>query len=440
MSRRRAYRGDFLHCVGDPTIDAEALRLHADHVLVVEDGVQHALMPWASYVPHHEVELHAWPGKLIVPGFVDTHIHFPQVDVIASHGAQLLDWLERYTFPAEARFADPAVARAQAEFFIERLIEHGTTTALVFATVHPGSVDALFDAAEPHGMALVAGKVLMDRHAPDALLDTPERAREESETLIMRWHGHGRFRYAVTPRFAPTSTAAQLEVAGDLLAAHPDVYLHTHLAENQAECRWVAELFPEAHDYLAVYERFRLVGRRSLFAHGIWLDDSARRRLATAGAALSHCPCSNLALGSGLFDLEAARRAGIRTGLGSDIGGGDSYSLLRVVNEAYKVQQLQQATLSPGEALWLATLGGAEALGLDDEIGSFTPGKFADFVVLDPHATPVLSRRWQIAADPLERLFSLLMLGDDRHVTETVISGRPRKHGRIARSICRAAG
>ena len=426
-----ALRADFLHCLDDPLHGDGAIEHVTDGVLVIEEGHVVALGPYARTPIPSGLPLVERTGQLVVPGFVDTHVHYPQVDVIASHGSQLLDWLERYTFPAETRFADADHARRTAAFFLDTLLANGTTTALVFATVHPGSVDAFFTEARARNLRMISGKVLMDRHAPTALLDTPASAEADSRALIARWHGRERLGYAVTPRFAPTSTPEQLAVAGRLLDEHPGVHLHTHLAENAEECDWVAELFPDAGDYLGVYERFGLVRRRSVFAHAIHLPHDAWRRLARAQGAVAHCPLSNLFIGSGLYDLRAADAAGVRTGLGTDVGGGDSFSILRTLNEAYKVQQLQRHTLSPERMLYLATLGGARALDLDAHIGNFEPGKEADLVVLDDTATPVLARRAAVARERAdgdaggwrERLFALMMLGDERCVAETRVLG-----------------
>ena len=444
MPASLALRADFLHCLGDPLHDDGALEFVPDGVLVIEEGHVAAFGPFGSTPLPHGLPLVERPGKLVVPGFVDTHVHYPQVDVIASHGTRLLDWLERYTFPAEMRFADADHARETASFFLDTLLANGTTTALVFATVHPESVDAFFTEAQARNLRMISGKVLMDRHAPPSLLDTPASAEADSRALIARWHGRGRLGYAVTPRFAPTSTPEQLAVAGRLLDAHPGVHLHTHLAENAEECDWVTALFPDAGDYLGVYERFGLVRRRSVFAHAIHLPHDAWRRLAKAEAAVAHCPTSNLFIGSGLYDLRAADAAGVHTGLGTDVGGGDSFSILRTLNEAYKVQQLQRHTLSPERMLYLATLGGARALDLDAHIGNFEPGKEADLVVLDDAATPLLARRshhaYRRAVDAertaparvpptesidgwRERLFALMMLGDERCVRETRVLG-----------------
>lgn len=424
-ARRFALRAQFLHCLDDPLLHEEAIRFLADGVLHVEDGHVVSLVPFAEARLPADLPLIERPGRLIVPGFVDTHVHYPQVDVIASHGARLLDWLDGYTYPAELRFGDADHAQRVAALFLDTLLANGTTTALVFATVHPQSVDAFFIEAQVRNLRMISGKVLMDRNAPEGLLDTAASALADSQQLIHRWHGKDRLGYAVTPRFAPTSTPEQLAVAGRLLDDNPGVHLHTHLAENAEECDWVHALFPEAGDYLGVYEQFGLVRRRSVFAHAIHLPHDAWRRLAKAEASVAHCPMSNLFIGSGLYDLRTADAAGVRTGLGTDVGGGDSFSILRAVNEAYKVQQLQRHVVSPERLFYLATLGGARALDLDTHIGSFEVGKEADFVVLDEAATPLMAYRSGVARDWRERLFALMILGDDRAVAETWILGEP---------------
>ncbi len=426
-SRTLAVRSSFVHCTGDPATDGpEACEYLDDAWLLIEDGIVAGFAPGDGPTPGTH-ELVDRRGKLICPGFVDAHVHYPQVDVIASHGTQLLEWLERYTFPAEMRFGDAAHAADAARFFLDRLLANGTTTALVFATTHEESVDAFFTEAEARNLRMLCGKVLMDRHAPEPLLEPLDLAETRSRRLIRDWHGRGRLSYAVTPRFAPTSTDESLALAGRLYRDHAHlhggVHLHTHLAENAAECRWVGELFPQDADYLGVYERHGLVGRRAVFAHCIHLDDGAWSRLGASGAAVAHCPTSNLFIGSGLFDMAAADRHGVPVGLGTDVGGGDSFSILRTVNEAYKVAQLKGNAMTPERALYLATLGGARALDLDDRIGSLQPGREADLVVLDPAATPLLARRTGVAGDWKERLFALMMLGDERVVREVRVMG-----------------
>lgn len=417
------HRGAIAHCTGDPRIDPKHAELIEDGALVIEDGVVVAVggaRDLLARFPGANVTAHT---GILTPGFVDAHVHYPQLDMIASYGEQLLDWLERYTYPSEMRFGDPAHAADVASRFVTELLRNGTTTALVFCTVHPGSVDALFTVAEQHDLCLIAGKVLMDRNAPEALSDTPERAYSESSALIERWHGRGRLRYAVTPRFAVTSSPEQLDVAGRLLREHQGLYLHTHLSENPKEIAWVRELFPERAGYLDVYDHHGLCGPRSVFAHGVHLTEAERATLAEAGAAIAFCPTSNLFLGSGLFDLEAAQACGVRVALGTDVGAGTSLSQLRTAGAAYQVLQLQGQRLDPSHALYLATLGGARALYLDDRIGSFAPGKDADFIELDPAATPLLAHR-TTGTSIEEKLFALFMLGDDRGVKQTFIKGR----------------
>ena len=425
-----AFRGTILHCLRDPGPegDANAVECHEDGVLIIEDGRVDRIGPATSLLPAlgPDVVQHDLRGSWLLPGFIDCHVHFPQTDIIAAYGTQLLDWLNTYTFPAEALLAEQAAADDMARFFIDELLRNGTTTALVFATVHAGSVDAVFTAAARMGMRLAAGKVLMDRHCPDDLRDTPETGDAESRALIERWHGQDRLSYAITPRFAPTSSPAQLQLAGQLAREFPDVLIQTHLAENTDEMDWVRDLFPDADSYLGVYRDAGLLRERAVFAHGIHLDDGDRASLASHDAAIAFCPTSNLFLGSGLFDLQSARAHGVRVGLGTDVGGGTSFSQLETASEAYKVLQLQGQSLHPYQALYLATLGGARALHLDDRIGNFTPGKEADFIVLDPASTPLLSRRMRNTRNLVDAAFVQLMLADDRAIRATYVAGEPR--------------
>ncbi len=424
-----AYRGRVLHFVDDPALAGERAHVfHDDGVLVVRDGCVVETGDWSAVrdsLPEGTGVVD-YRGRLILPGFVDTHIHYPQSDIIASYGEQLLEWLDLYTFPTERRFADPAHAREVASFFLDELLRNGTTSAMVFATVHPASVDAIFEAACARGMAIASGKVLMDRNCPEFLRDTAESGYEDSAALIERWHGRDRLCYAVTPRFAPTSTDRQLELAGRLLDEHPGVLMQTHVAENMDEVRWVAELFPWSRSYLDVYDHFGLLRRGSVCAHCIHLDRADRRRMATTGAAMSFCATSNLFLGSGLFDLDAARDDGVAVGIGTDVGGGTSFSMLRTLAESYKVAQLARQRLSPLRAFYLATLGGARALGQEDRLGNLAPGVPADFIVLDPAATPLMARRMARADGLVEALFVLMMLGDDRAVEATYVAGVSR--------------
>lgn len=424
---REAYRASLLHCLADPGEGAEssALEYFEDGLLIVENGVvaeagdASTLMPQLS----DDIAVTDFSGKFIVPGFIDCHVHFPQLDIIASYGEQLLDWLNRYAYPAEARFADEAYAREIAGVFLDELLRNGTTTALVFGTVHAHSADVILEAAEARGMRLIAGKVLMDINCPDALQDTAESAYRDSKALIERWHGKGRLGYAITPRFALTSSEEQLAAAGKLASEYPDVWIHTHLAENKAEVEEIARQFPESRSYLDVYDQHGLLRERAVFAHCLHMDDEDRLCMAAKGGAAAFCPTSNLFLGSGLFDLRAMRTANVRVGLGTDVGGGTSLSLLRTASEAYKVLHLQDQALPATRALYLATLGAAEALYLDDKVGNFEPGKEADFVVLDPAASSLSERRTRVAASIEEALFAITMLADDRHVAATYIAG-----------------
>ena len=424
---RFALRGDLLDFTGEPEwgdVESTAVRYRPDHWLLVEAGriagVQ-AEAPDASW-PRHD---HG--GRLILPGFIDTHVHSPQLDVIASYGTELLDWLDRHTFPAEVRYADAAHAEAGAALFLDALIAHGTTSAVVFPTVHKVSAEALFAAARERGMRLVAGKVLMDRNAPAGLVDASvDEAERECADLIARWHGVNRLAYAVTVRFAPTSTPAQLAMAGRLCAADPSLYLQTHLAENRDEVRWVRELFPEARSYLDVYARAGLLHAKSVFAHGIWLDDADRDALHAAGAQIAHSPSSNLFLGSGLFDWRAAEAAGVAVSVATDVGGGTSLSMLRTLAYAYKVQAMASQRLTAWKALHAATRGAARALGLEAEIGSFEPATIADVCIWDRAVGPVALRRAEVARSLHESVFAWMLLGDERNLVAALVGGVPR--------------
>ena len=424
---RQAFRASILHCLADPGEEsrASAYEYFEDGLLIIEDGTVleagHAgtLLDGLA----EDVLLTEFPGKLIVPGFIDCHVHYPQLDIIASYGEQLLDWLHRYAYPAEARYSDPDYARAAATVFVDELLNNGTTTALVFGTVHAHSADAIFEAAEARDMRLIAGKVLMDCNCPEELRDDADSAYADSKLLIERWHGRGRLGYAITPRFALTSTAKQLAAAGKLAREYPEVWVHTHLAENRDEVEQIARQFPASRSYLDVYDQFGLLRERSVFAHCLHLDDQDRARMASAGGAAAFCPTSNLFLGSGLFDLSSMRAANVRCGLGTDVGGGTSLSLLKTASEAYKVLHLQDHALPATRALYLATLGAAEALYLDDAIGNFLPGKEADFIVLDPGGSKLVARRTVAAETIEEAFFALLTLADERHVAATFING-----------------
>ena len=429
----KVIRSSFLDFIDDPFYLSEAasVRYLEDGLLVLENG---KIKDFGTYEQLHEkyaaIEAIAYPDKLIMPGFIDTHIHYPQTAMVAAYGEQLLEWLSKYTFPTEAKFKDKNYAAEIATVFLDELLKNGTTTALVFAAVFPESVDAFFEEAERRNLRMIAGKVMMNRNAPDFLLDTAQSSYDETKALIEKWHQKGRLLYAVTPRFAITSTDEQLELAGKLLSEFPDVYLHTHLSENVNEVQFVAELFPNSKGYLDVYDQAGLVKEKSIFAHGVQLTDQEFERLSEAKSAISFCPTSNLFLGSGLFKLHQAKstETPVKIGLGTDIGAGTSFSLLQTANEAYKVVQLQGEKLSSFKALFLATLGGARALSLEDKLGNFEIGKEADFIVLDPKATPAMAlRNADFPVKTLEQIadkaFAIMIMGDDRAIEATYVMG-----------------
>jgi len=421
VAMRSAYRAGLLRFAADDRLE------HIDDaLLVIEDGLVLDAGPAAALLPRHaQVPCTALPGRTLAPGFVDLHVHYPQLDVIASPAAGLLPWLEHYTFPAEAGFGDPAHARAIAALFLDELQRNGVTTAMVYCTSHPESVDAFFETAAARRLRMVAGKCLMDRHSPDTLRDETEASLVDSDTLIRRWHGSGRLGYALTPRFAPACSARQMAGAAELARAHPGVWVQTHVAENLDEIAWARALFPQARSYLDVYDRAGLLRPRSVYAHCIHLDGEDRARLAASGAAAAVCPTSNLFLGSGLFDFAGAHAAGMAYGLASDVGGGTSFSPFRTMLAAYEVARLRGVTLSP-ETLWFRhTLGAARAIGLDERIGNLAAGMEADFVVLDARATPLLARRTSIASTLAEWLFALIVLADDRAVAACHVLGTP---------------
>lgn len=366
------------------------------------------------------------PGRLIAPGFVDMHIHFPQTDVIGAPAAGLLPWLENYTFPHESRFVDPAYGAQVAGFFVDELLRNGVTTALTFATSHPASVDALFTEAQRQQLRLITGKVLQDRHSPDGVRDQTEQSLIDTEALIRRWHGVDRLGYAITPRFAPTSTHEQLSGAGELAARHPDVWIQSHVAENLDEVRWARELFPASRSYLGVYGDYGLMRERAVYAHCIHFDDDDRALMRDTGTVAAVSPTSNLFLGSGFFDYAGADRVGFGYGLASDVGGGTSFSPFRTMLAAYYVgregQTKQGLSLSPQQLWWQHTAGAAKALGLGGAVGNLQPGCEGDFVVINPAATPLLARKTAQARNLDELLFAMIVLGDDRLVERTVIS------------------
>jgi len=425
-STRIALRGDLLDFTADPAwgeVESSAVRFRPDHWLLIADG---RIAGAQADVPGDGWERIDHRGRLILPGFIDTHVHMPQLEVIASYGTELLAWLNTYTFPAEMRFADPEYAQAGAALFLDALLAHGTTSAVAFATAHKVSADALFAGAQQRGMRLITGKVLQDRHSPDGLRDDVAQAERDSIDLIQRWHGRDRLAYAVTVRFAPTSSPEQLAMAGALCASDATLYMQTHVAENRDEVAWARELFPEARSYLDVYTRAGLMHPRSVLAHGIWLDDADRAALRDTGAHIAHSPSSNLFLGSGLFDWRAAVQAGSGVSLATDVGGGTSLSMVRTMADAYKVQAMAGQRLTAWKALHAATLGAAQALRLGDEIGSLEAGRVADVCVWDWAVDPVGQRRMGVARSLHERAFAWMTMADDRNLVETRVAGDAR--------------
>lgn len=422
-------RGQLLQFIGDPFEDAieASYRFWSDGLVWIKEG----RVFWAgaaeqllSAIPPG-YELRHYPNRLIIPGFVDSHVHYPQMDVIASYGAQLIDWLNDYTFPAERLFGDRKYARDVADLFLKENLRNGITTSAVYCTVHPESVEAFFEACEPYDLRMIAGKVMMDRNAPKFLTDTAQSAYDDSKALIKAWHGRGRALYGITPRFAPTSSEAQLEAAGALWRENPDSYLQTHVSENRKEIEWVAELFPDCQDYLGVYEKYGLLGARSVLGHGIYLSERELAVAGETGTAIAHCPTSNLFIGSGLFDLRASqeRKLPLRVGLATDVGGGTSLSLFATQRAAYESAQLQGFSLHPIQAFYLATLGSAKALYLDEKIGSLRPGTEADFAVIDLESTPMIAQRMRHAKGLGEALFIQMILADDRAIEATYVAG-----------------
>ena len=425
-----ALRSAFITFTDNPFLAGKsALHHESDGLIICRDGrIEYAGPYDASHPLLDGITVTHYSNAIVVPGFIDTHVHYPQMPMIGAYGAQLIDWLNTYTFVAEQKYADPAYAAMVANRFCDELLRNGTTTAAVYCTVHPASVDAFFEAASIRNMRMIAGKVLMDRNAPDELLDSAQSGYDDSLALLEKWHGRTRLHYAITPRFAPTSTPEQLEAAGTLWRQHPTAYMQTHISENRDEISWVKSLFPRNETYLDVYDHFGLVGPRGLFGHAIHMQESEWQRLAEADAAVTHCPTSNLYLGSGLFDFRRALEPGtsnhrIRTGLATDLGAGTSFSMLRTMGEAYKVGQMGGYSLSAPKAFYLATRGAAHALHLDDKIGSIAAGFDADLVVLDRHATPLLAFRDDYCNSIEEVLFMLMTLGDDRVVRDVYVGG-----------------
>ncbi|MDP9899843.1 guanine deaminase [Variovorax ginsengisoli] len=424
---KKAYRASLLRFddAGRAQFDEDALLVVAPDArgrqCVLDAGSHDDVAP-----RHPGVDTTSLPGRILAPGFVDMHIHFPQTDIIGAPADGLLPWLENYTFPAESRFAEAGHSAEVAEVFLDELMRNGVTTALTFATSHVASVDAFFTAAQKRRLRMITGKVLQDRHSPDGVRDETAQSLLDTESLIQRWHGVDRLGYAITPRFAPTSTDAQLRGAGELAMKYPDTWIHSHVAENRDEVQWARELFPHARSYLEVYNGFGLMRERAVYAHCIHFDDEDRRLMRATQTATAVSPTSNLFLGSGFFDFAGADRIGYRYGLASDVGGGTSFSPFATMMAAYYVgregQTKQGISIAPSELWWRHTGGAARALGLDGVIGTLQPGSEADFVVLNPKATPLLARKTGLAENLEELLFSMIVLGDDRLIERTVIS------------------
>ncbi|TRW97805.1 guanine deaminase [Paracoccus sp. M683] len=423
---RQLIRGRVLDFHADPAVTDDNHRYLEDGAILIEDGIIRAVGDYTDLREPGLAEIDHRPN-LILPGFIDPHIHFPQVQVIASWGAQLLDWLNTYTFPEEARFADPAHAQAMAGRFLDLLAAHGTTTATAFCSVHPESAEALFSAAEARNMAMIAGKVMMDRNALPAVLDTAQQGYDDSKRLLEKWHGRGRQRYAISPRFAITSTPEQMHAAGTLVAEHPDCHVQTHMSENRDEIALAKQLYPSARDYLDIYEKYGLLSENLLLGHCVHLEPREIARMAETGSRAIFCPTSNLFLGSGLFDEAGLRASGVVSGIATDVGGGTSYSMLQTLNEGYKILQLDGQKLTPFAGFHWITRGNAIALGMVDQIGTLARGSDADLVVLDSRATPAMALRMERAETLAQELFILQIMGDDRSIAQTYVAGRPMK-------------
>ncbi len=378
---------------------------------------------------HPRARVTDYGQHLISAGFIDAHAHYPQTAIIASWGKRLIDWLNLYTFPEEMRFADPAYAQTVAARYFDLTLSNGTTSVCSYATIHPASVDAFFNAAAARNQRVWAGKTCMDRNAPDGLRDTAQTAHDQSAELLAKWHGTGRASYVITPRFTPTSSPDQLSALGALWAQNPGCLMQTHLSEQLDEIAWVKSLYPDARDYLDTYEAHGLLGKGGLYGHSIWLQDREKSRLAEVDASLIHCPTSNTFIGSGLFDMAGLTSAGQRVGLATDTGGGSSFSMLRTMAAAYEVAQLRGHALHPAQLWWLATVGSARALHADTQIGNIAPGLEADLVVIDLHSTPAIAQAVTRAADLWQALFPTIMLGDDRAVHSVWVAGKPVHQG-----------
>ncbi len=411
--------------------DTSSYSYEEDGAVLSTDGVIIASGDYASVKQQAPAEAIAIDHRphLIMPGFIDTHLHFPQMQVIGSYAAALLEWLNTYTFVEEQKFVDPVHAARIATAFFDELVRHGTTSAVAYCSVHRSSAEAFFSESHRRNFRMIAGKVMMDRNAPPALLDTPQSGYDDTKAIIEKWHGKGRQMVAITPRFAITSSPEQLEMAGALMREFPDLHMQTHLSENQAEIEFTKELYPQHHDYVAVYDHYGLLGPKSLFGHSIHLSDREADAMSASGSVAVFCPTSNLFLGSGLFDLKTLdeRDDPVRIAIATDIGGGSSYSMLRTLDEGYKILQLQGQRMTPLESFYRITLGNARALSLEDRIGTIEPGREADMVVLNAGATPAMALRMETVTKLSEELFLLQTMGDDRAIVETYIAGEPAK-------------
>ncbi|MCG8508593.1 MAG: guanine deaminase [Rhodospirillales bacterium] len=428
---QKAIRGSYLTFKADPFLNPvdDCLVYESDGIILIENGQIADIGPASAMIDKiaDGVEVTRYEDSLIMAGFIDCHVHYPQTSIIGAFGERLINWLNKYAFVAEQAFKDPDHARSVARVFLAECLRAGTTTSSVFCTVFPQSVDMFFEEAEKLNMRMIAGKVMMDRNAPQALTDTAQRGYDESKALIEKWHGRGRLLYSLTPRYAPTSTPEQMEMTGALWKEHPDTYLQSHLSENKEEVAWVRELFPQCTGYLDVYDHYGLLGDRAIYGHGIHLSEAELQRCHETGTAIAHCPTSNLFLGSGHFNLHGAKQGHrpVRVGLATDLGGGTSFSILQTLNETYKVAQMNGNALSAAQAFYLATRGTAEALCLQDKIGSLAPGMEADLVIFDLKSTPIVEYRMGYAEDIDEILFILMTMGDDRATRATYIAGEP---------------
>ena len=422
----RVLRGRVLTFVDEPQAvdDHQSYRFWEDGMVVIDNG---KITEVGDYAPRPGAEVIDHRPHLIVPGLIDPHIHFPQMQVIGSYAAALLEWLNTYTFPEEQKFADPAHATRIASLFFDELVRHGTTTAAAYCSVHPQSVDAFFSEAAKRDMLMVGGKVMMDRNAPPGLLDTPKSGYDDTKAGIAKWHGKGRAHYAITPRFAITSTHEQMAMAEALAREYPDLHIQTHVSENLAEIAFANELYPNYGDYVGIYEKFHLLGPKTLLGHAIHLSHRECEVISETRSVAVFCPTSNLFIGSGLFDYDRLHIHGVRIAAATDVGGGTSYSMLRTMDEGYKVLQLRGQRLFPLRSFYHMTLGNARAMSLEGEIGALQPGNAADIVVLNSRATPQMALRMETVDTLSNELFLLLTCGDDRAVAETYVAGRPLK-------------